>query len=57
MLKGLMPLFRPEQPGASVLASFLTAHTLTDRQQQVLQLRSEGLSCQCVGLRLGVSAD
>ncbi|WP_370655513.1 sigma factor-like helix-turn-helix DNA-binding protein [Candidatus Binatus sp.] len=52
-----MPLFRTKQPGAPVLASLLSAHTLTGRQQQVLQLRSEGLSCRAVGQRLGVSAE
>ena len=46
-----------ERPSASVLSVLLRERPLTERQRQVLRLRSEGLSCGTVAKQLKISSE
>jgi len=52
-----MVVSRTEQPNASEILGLLRARTLTERQRQVLDCRSQNLSYAEVGRQLNISAE
>ena len=57
MRKGRPLGSRTEQPNALALLGLLSARPLTERQRQVLDFRSQGLSYEAVGRQLQISGE
>jgi DNA-binding CsgD family transcriptional regulator len=57
MRKRRVVVSRSEQPTASEILGLLRSRTLTERQRQVLDYRSQNLSYAEVGRRLSISAE
>jgi DNA-binding CsgD family transcriptional regulator len=57
MRKRRIVVSRTEQPNASEILGLLRARTLTERQRQVLDCRSQNLSYAKAGRQLNISAE